>query len=74
MGRVQKALGIERTGLHAFRHAAASELLEARTTLQKYGHVVGDSQRRTVELLAAKIERHAVIDLMPTAELMPTAI
>lgn len=87
---VQKALGIERTGLHAFPHAAASELLEegapltvvqrqlrhrdARTTLQKYGHVVGDSQRRAVEALAAKIERHAVIGLMPSAELMPTAI
>jgi len=55
-------LKIERAGLHAFRHAAASELIErgapltvvqrqlrhrdTRTTLQKYGHVVGDAQRR----------------------------
>ena len=52
-------LKIERAGLHAFRHAAASELIErgapltvgqrqlryrdTRTTLQKYGHVVGDA-------------------------------
>ena len=86
---VQKALNIERTGLHAFRHAAASELLEegapltvvqrqlrhrdARTTLQKYGNVVGDSQRRAVETLAAKIERHSVIELLPSAELLPTS-
>jgi integrase len=85
---VQKALGIECTGLHAFRHAAASELLEegapltvvqrqmrhrdARTTLQKYGHVVGDAQRRAVDTLAQKIERFALVDLMPSAELMPT--
>lgn len=70
---VQKALGIECTGLHAFRHAAASELFEegapltvvqrhrdTRTTLQKYGHVVGDAQRRAVDTLAQKIERFAV--------------
>jgi len=85
---VQKALNIERTGLHAFRHAAASELLEegapltvvqrqlrhrdARTTLQNYGHVVGDSQRKAVETLAAKIERHAVVELLPSAELLPS--
>jgi site-specific recombinase XerD len=52
---VQKALKIERTGLHAFRHAAASELLDegapltvvqsqlrhrdARTTLQNFGAI-----------------------------------
>jgi integrase len=87
---VQKAVGIGRTGLHAFRHAAASELLEegvpltvvqrqmrhcdARTTLQKYGHVVGDAQRRAVDMLAKKIERHTVVELMPTAELMPSAV
>jgi integrase len=72
---VQDALGIPRTGLHAFRHAAASELFEenaplpvvqrqlrhrdARTTLQMYGHVVGDSQRKAVESLSAKIARHS---------------
>jgi integrase len=71
---VQDALGIPHTGLHAFRHGGASELLEdgvaltvvqrqmrhrdARTTLQKYGHVVGDAQRRAIETLAQKIERH----------------
>ena len=70
-------------------HAAASELLEegaplavvqrqlrhrdARTTLQKYGHVVGDSQRRAVDALAAKIERYAVVELLPSAELLPSS-
>ena len=73
---VQDKLGIIHTGTHAFRHAAASELLEegapltvvqrqlrhgdAKTTLQKYGHVVGDSQRRAINCLAEKIERQAV--------------
>jgi integrase len=86
---VQKALGIPRTGLHAFRHGAASEMIEdgapltvvqrqmrhrdARTTLQKYGHVVGDAQRRAVDTLARKIERHTVIELVPTVESVPTA-
>jgi len=87
---VQDALGIVHTGLHAFRHAAASELLEegvpltvvqrqmrhrdARTTLQKYGHVVGDAQRRAADTLARKIERHTTVQLLPTAELLPTAV
>ena len=73
---VQDALGSPHTGIHAFRHAAASELLDegapltvvqrqlrhcdAKTTLQKYGHVVGDSQRRAVNTLTEKIERHAI--------------
>ena len=55
----QDALRIPHTGTHAFRHAAASELLDegapltvvqqqlrhgdAKTTLQKYGHVVANS-------------------------------
>jgi integrase len=85
---VQDALGIPHTGTHAFRHAAASELLEegppltvverelrhgdAKTTLQKYGHVVGDSQRRAVNTLAENIERHAV-ELESTAELESSA-
>jgi integrase len=85
---VQNGLGIPHTGTHAFRHAAASELLEegapltvvqrqlrhgdAKTTLQKYGHVVGDSQRRAVNTLAEKIERHAV-ELESSAELEPSA-
>jgi integrase len=87
---VQKALGLERTGLHAFRHAAASELLEegvaltvvqrqlrhkdARTTLQKYGHVIGDSQHRAMDTLAEKIERHAVVELVPVPELVPVSL
>jgi len=70
------------------RHAAASELLEqgapltvvqrqlrhrdARTTLQKYGHVVGDAQRRAVETLAENIERHAAVELEPSAEMEPS--
>ncbi len=84
----QDRVGIPHTGTHAFRHAAASELLEegaplpvvqrqlrhvdAKTTLQKYGHVVGDSQRRAVNTLAEKIERSA-IELESSAELEPTA-
>jgi len=87
---LQKALSIERTGFHAFRRAAASELLEegaplavvqrqlrhkdARTTPQKHGHVVGDSQRRAVETPAAKIERHVVVKFLPTAELLPISL
>ena len=85
---VQDKLGIGHTGLHAFRHGAASELLEegapltvvqrqlrhrdARTTLQKYGHVVGEAQRRGVDVLAEKIERFSAVDLMPSPELMPS--
>ena len=84
---VQDKLGIAHTGTHAFRHAAASELLEegapltvvqsqlrhgdAKTTLQNYGHVVGDSQRRAVNTLADKIERQAV-ELESSAELEPS--
>ena len=84
---VLKRLQIESAGLHALRHAAASELLEegvplsvvqrqlrhrdARTTLQKYGHVVGDAQRRAVDTLAQKIERHVAIELEPSTEMEP---
>lgn len=87
---VQDKLGIGHTGLHAFRHATASELLEegapltvvqrqlrhrdARTTLQKYGHVIGDSQRRAVATLAAKIERHTVAELVPSREMVPSSM
>lgn len=64
-------LGIERAGLHAFRHAVASVLLDsgappsvvqrqmrhsdARITLQKYAHVVGDAQRRAADSLARNV-------------------
>jgi len=66
-----KELGIERAGLHAFRHMAASELIEngvapsvvqrqmrhsdSRITLQKYAHVIGDAQRRAVNSLASRV-------------------
>jgi hypothetical protein len=40
---------------------------DVKTTLQEYGHVVGDSQRRRVNALAEKIERRAV-ELESTAE------
>jgi integrase len=62
------ALKIARCGLHAFRHFHASMLLELgaapqvaqaqmrhsdpRVTLEVYGHVVGESQRKAVERVA----------------------
>jgi integrase len=65
------SLGIRRCGFHAIRHGVASELIEngapltvvqsqmrhsdARITLGRYGHVVGDSQRNAVAALAQKI-------------------
>ncbi|MCU1342356.1 MAG: integrase family protein, partial [Candidatus Acidoferrum typicum] len=70
----QDACGIPRSGLHAFRHQIASELLEggaapsvvqkqlrhsdARVTLDRYSHVIGDAQRVAVSSLAARIEQH----------------
>ena len=69
--KILKQLGIERAGLHAFRHMAASELIEngvapsvvqrqmrhsdSRITLQEYAHVIGDSQRRAVDTLASRV-------------------
>jgi len=66
-----RGLGIEKAALHAFRHMAASELLEhgaspsvvqrqmrhrdSRITLQKYSHVIGDAQRRAVDSLAGRV-------------------
>jgi len=66
-----KELGIEHAALHAFRHMAASELIEngvapsvvqrqmrhsdSRITLQKYAHVIGDAQRRAVDSLAGRV-------------------
>jgi len=66
-----KDLGIERAALHAFRHMAASEMIESgaapsvvqrqmrhsdsRITLQKYAHVIGDAQRRAVDTLASRV-------------------
>ena len=65
------SLGIKKAALHAFRHMAASELLEqgaspsvvqrqmrhsdSRITLEKYGHVIGDAQRRAVDSLAGRV-------------------
>jgi integrase len=70
----QDACSIQRSGLHAFRHQIASELLEggaapsvvqkqmrhgdARVTLERYSHVIGDAQRKAVSSLAARIEQH----------------
>ncbi|MGC1107384.1 MAG: site-specific integrase [Candidatus Acidiferrales bacterium] len=66
-----RELGIEKAALHAFRHMAASELLEegaspsvvqrqmrhsdARITLQRYSHIIGDAQRTAVNSLAERI-------------------
>lgn len=71
-------LGIKRAGFHSFRHAVASELLDAgapisvvqaqmrhsdpRITLGIYGHVVPQSQRDAVERLAARIESQLLTD------------
>lgn len=66
-----RSLRIEKAALHAFRHMAASELLEqgasptvvqrqmrhsdSRITLEKYGHVIGEAQRRAVDSLAGRV-------------------
>ena len=66
-----RELGIEKAALHAFRHMAASELLEegaapsvvqrqmrhsdARITLERYSHVIGDAQRRAVNSLSKRV-------------------
>jgi integrase len=66
-----KELGIEKAGLHAFRHMAASEFIDSgaapsvvqrqlrhsdsRITLQRYAHVIGDAQRRAVDSLAGRV-------------------
>jgi integrase len=66
-----RGLGIEHAALHAFRHMAASELLEsgaaatvvqkqmrhsdARITLGIYGHVIGDAQREALDALAERV-------------------
>jgi integrase len=66
------ALKIPRCGFHAFRHAHTSLLLDsgttpavtqaqlrhsdARTTLEIYGHVVGDAHREAVERVAAILD------------------
>ena len=66
-----RSLGIEKAALHAFRHMAASELLDqgtspsvvqrqmrhsdSRITLEKYGHVIGEAQRRAVDSLAGRV-------------------
>ena len=69
--KILKELGIERAGLHAIRHMAASEVIEngvapsvlqrqmrhsdSRITLQEYAHVIGDAQRRAVDSLASRV-------------------
>jgi integrase len=67
------ALEIPRCGLHAFRHSHTALLLhsgatpkvvqrqlrhsDARTTLEIYGHVVGEAQRDAVETVASYLDR-----------------
>lgn len=69
---VLDALGIPRCGLHAFRHTHTALLLDsgatpkvvqrqlrhsdARTTLEIYGHVVGDAHRDAVEKVASVLD------------------
>jgi integrase len=66
------ALGIPRCGLHAFRHTHTALLFDsgatpkvvqrqlrhsdARTTLEIYGHVVGDAHREAVEKVASIVD------------------
>lgn len=66
------ALGIPRCGVHAFRHTHTALLLDsgatpkvvqrqlrhsdARTTLQIYGHIVGDAHREAVEKIASILD------------------
>jgi integrase len=66
-----QTLGIQKAALHAFRHMAASELIEggaapsvvqrqmrhsdARITLQRYSHIIGDAQRRAVDSLSERV-------------------
>jgi integrase len=66
------ALKIPRCGLHAFRHSHTALLLDsgatpkvvqrqlrhsdARTTLEIYGHVVGDAHREAVEKVASSLD------------------
>jgi integrase len=73
---VLDALGFPRCGLHAFRHSHTALLLDsgatpkvvqrqlrhadARTTLEIYGHVVGDAHREAVEKVASKLEVDAI--------------
>ncbi|HET6143882.1 MAG TPA: site-specific integrase [Candidatus Acidoferrales bacterium] len=70
------ALGFPRCGLHAFRHSHTALLLDsgatpkvvqrqlrhadARTTLEIYGHVVGDAHREAVEKVASKLKLDAI--------------
>jgi integrase len=69
---VLDALNIPRCGLHAFRHTHTALLLDsgatpkvvqrqlrhsdARTTLEVYGHIVGDAQRQAVEKVASVLD------------------
>lgn len=66
------ALEIPRCGLHAFRHSHTALLLDsgatpkvvqrqlrhadARTTLEIYGHVIGEAQREAVEKVASIVD------------------
>jgi len=72
-GRIARAGGISTTRLHDMRHTAASHLLasnvdvlttagvlghsNATVTLTTYAHLVGDTQRRAVDVLGARLEQ-----------------
>jgi integrase len=73
---VLRKLGIPRTGLHAFRHGLATELVEAsvpvtvlqgqlrhadvKTTLRVYAHAIPQSQRDAMENLGGQSLRSTV--------------
>jgi integrase len=77
------ALGIPRCGLHAFRHSHTAMLLDsgaspkvaqrqlrhadARTTLEIYGHIIGDAHREAVEKVADQIGPILVVNGGKTA-------
>ncbi|HEY2458893.1 MAG TPA: site-specific integrase, partial [Candidatus Acidoferrum sp.] len=72
---VLEKLGIERAGMHAFRHCHASLLMDvganptvaktqmrhsdARITLEAYAHIIGDSQRDAVNRVGELLRQDA---------------
>jgi integrase len=72
---VLEKLGIERAGMHAFRHCHASLLMDvganptvakgqmrhsdARITLEAYAHMIGDSQRDAVDKVGELLRQDA---------------
>ena len=80
-------LGIPRAGMHAFRHAHASLLLDvgapatvakeqmrhadARVTLAVYGHVVGDAQPQAVEKVGEMLRPKDAEEALNCAQMRP---